>query len=76
MLVPVMEPVSERAVTITLNGGETCLAGLTLVRLKYRKLGSIKVTTEDGEDLRPHVSSAGSITYCVPAKGQIQLIWG
>lgn len=75
MLVPVMEPVSERAVTITLNGGETCLAGLTLVRLKYRKLGSIKVTTEDGEELRPHVSSADFITYRVPAKGQIQLIW-
>jgi len=75
MLVPVMEPVSEHAVTITLNGGETCVAGLTLVRLKYRKLGTVKVTTEDGQDLRPHVSSPDTITYHVPAKGQIQLIW-
>ena len=75
MLVPVFEPVSERAVTITLNGGETCIASLTLVRLKYRKLGTVKVATEEGKDLRPHVRSADSITYHVPAKGQIQLIW-
>lgn len=74
-LLPVFEPVSERALTITLSGGETCLAGLSLVRLKHHRLGKVKVTTEDGEDLRPRESSPDRITYHVPAKGQIRLIW-
>lgn len=75
LLVPVMEPVSERAVTITLNGGETCVAGLSVVRRKHRKLGKVKIKTEDGKVLRPDISSSDFITYHVPAKGQFQLIW-
>ena len=72
---PMMEPVSERAVTITLNGGETCVAGLSVVRRKHRKLGKVKIKTEDGKVLRPDISSSDFITYHVPAKGQFQLIW-
>lgn len=70
-----MERTSDRAVTITLDGGDTCTARLSAVRLKRRKLGKIKVATAGGDLLRAHESSADRIDYRVPASGRLILTW-
>jgi hypothetical protein len=69
------ERTGERALTLTLDGGENCTAGLSLVRLKRRKMPKLRVTTAGGDVLRPHRSSADRIDYRVPASGRIVLSW-
>jgi hypothetical protein len=69
------ERTGDRALTITLDGGETCFASLSLVRLKRRKLTEARVSTVDGDVLRPHASSADRVDYRVPAKGRLILTW-
>jgi hypothetical protein len=73
--VPVMERTGDRSLTITLDGGETCTAGLSLVRLKRHTLTKTKVLTIDGDVVRPHDSSADRIDYHVPANGRVVLMW-
>jgi hypothetical protein len=70
-----MERTGDRALSIMLDGGETCTAGLSLVRLKRRKLGKATVTTAGGDVLRPHHSTADRIDYRVPANGRVVLTW-
>ena len=70
-----MERTGDRALTLTLNGGETCIAGLSLVRLKGRKLTKPRVATVDGDVLRPHNSSIDRIDYRVPANGRVVVSW-
>ncbi len=70
-----MERTGDRALTITLDGGETCSAGLSLVRLKRRKLGKITVTTTGGDLIRPQETSADRIDYRVPASGRLVVSW-
>jgi hypothetical protein len=74
-LVRAMERIGDRALTFTLDGGETCTAGLSLVRLKRRKLGKVKMTTVSGDVLRSHDTSADRIAYHVPANGRLVLTW-
>ena len=69
------EQTGDRALTLTLDGGETCTAGLSLVRLKRRKLPTPRVTTAGGDIVRPHAQSADRIDYRVPANGRIILTW-
>src|SRR5690606_9200410 len=49
-----MERAGKRALSLQLNGGETCVALLSIVRLKRRKLGKVSLTTADGDALRAH----------------------
>jgi hypothetical protein len=70
-----MERTGERTLTITLDGGETCTAGLSLVRLKRRTLGKSTIATLGGDVLRPQHSSADRTDYRVPASGRILLSW-
>jgi hypothetical protein len=70
-----MERTGEHALTLTLDGGETCTAGLSLVRLKRRKLTKVKVTTVGGDVLRPHHGGDDRIDYRVPANGRVVLTW-
>lgn len=70
-----IERTGERAVTITLDGVETCTANLRLVRLKRRKLPKSSVTTAGGDSVRPHSSSEDRTDYNVPANGRIVLSW-
>lgn len=74
-LVRAMERTGDRALTITLDGGETCLAGLSLVRLKRQKLTASRVTTVGGDNLRPVQTDAERIDFRVPANGRIILTW-
>jgi len=70
-----MERTGERALTITLDGGETCTAGLSLVRLKRRKLPKARVSTAAGDPLRPSAVSDDRIDFRVPANGRVVLSW-
>ncbi|RYD48047.1 MAG: hypothetical protein EOP60_16385, partial [Sphingomonadales bacterium] len=70
-----MERTGDRAVTITLDGGETCTAGLSLVRLKRRKLTKPRLTTVGGDVLRPRSASDDRIDFRVPASGRVVLSW-
>jgi hypothetical protein len=70
-----MERTGDRSLTITLDGGETCTAGLSVVRLKRRKLTKTKVASIGGDALRPHDEDADRVDYRVPANGRIVLTW-
>jgi len=69
------ERTGDNALTLTLDGGETCTAGFSLVRRKRRKLPSVRLVTVGGDALRPHSSSADRIDYRVPANGRLILTW-
>ena len=75
-LVRSMERTGDHSLTVTLDGGEKCTAGLSLVRLKRRKLGKVKVKTSGGDPLRAHHTSPDRIDYRVPANGRLILTWG
>jgi hypothetical protein len=70
-----MERTGERALTVSLDGGETCSAGLSLVRLKRRKLTRTTLATVGGDVLRPYQEGPDRIDYRVPANGRITLNW-
>ena len=70
-----MERTGDRALTITLNGGETCTAGLSVVRRNRRKLGRITVTTSGGDIIRPHTATKDRVDHNVSASGQLILTW-
>lgn len=74
-LVRASERTGDRSLTITLDGGETCTAGLSFVRLKRRKLTRTRVTTAGGDVLRPGNASPDRIDYRVPANGRLILNW-
>ena len=69
------ERTDTRAMSVTLDGGETCTARLSFVRAKRRKLPHTHVATVDGDMLRPHATSADRIDYFVPASGRLVLRW-
>lgn len=69
------ERTGDRALTLTLDGGETCSAGLSFVRLPRRKLSNLRVTTAGGDVLRAHAHSADRVDYRVPANGRVILTW-
>ncbi|UUL83830.1 hypothetical protein [Sphingomonas qomolangmaensis] len=70
-----MERTGDRALTITLAGGESSTAGLSIVRLERRKLGAVELTAPDGDVLRSSASTADRIAYEVPASGRLVLTW-
>lgn len=74
-LLRAVERTGDRALTLKLDGGETCVANLRLVRLKRRKLPKSTVTTADGDAIRPHTTSADRIDYHVPANGRLVITW-
>ena len=69
------ERTSERALTLTLDGGETCTAGLSIVRLKRHKLPKVAVTTVGGDAIRPHAKSDDRIDFRIPANGRVVVTW-
>ncbi len=69
------ERTGERVLTITLDGGETRAAGLSLVRSKRRKLPACRLATAGGRDIRPVRRSADRIDFSVPASGRLVLSW-
>lgn len=70
-----MERTGARSLVITLDGGETCTAGISFVRLPRRKLTKTTVTTVHGDVLRPAATGPDRIDYRVPANGRVVLTW-
>lgn len=70
-----IERTGDRSLTITLDGGETCSAGLNLVRLKRRRLTKARLTTSGGDRIRPSNADADRVGYHVPANGRLVLTW-
>jgi hypothetical protein len=69
------ERLADRALSISLDGGETCVAALSLVRAKRRTLPRTRVTTAGGDVIRPKAVTADRIDYVVPANGRLVLSW-
>ena len=74
-LLRAIERAGEHTITVTLDGGETCIAAVSLIRLSRRELGKIKVSTAVGDVLRAHHSTDDRIAYNVPAGGRLILTW-
>jgi len=74
-LLRAIERTGDHALTVTLDGGETCTAALSLVRRKRHKLGKSRVTTIGGDVVRAHASSPDRVEYRVPANGRLILTW-
>lgn len=74
-LLPTLERTGQRSLTITLHDGAVCTAGLSIVRLKRRKLGKVELKTIGGNVLDPQESSPDRITYKLPADGRFLLTW-
>jgi len=70
------ERTAEKAMSISVDGGETCTARFSLIRAKRRKLPKTRVTTADGDVIRPNAVTADRIDYSIPASGRIILTWG
>lgn len=69
------ERTGDRALSVTLDGGETCEADVGLVRLPRRKLPKVKIVTAGGDPIRPHALSKDRIDFRVPANGRFILSW-
>jgi hypothetical protein len=69
------ERTADHAMTISFDGGDTCLAALSLVRVKRRKLPKTRVVTVGGDVIRPKSVTADRIDYVVPANGRLVLSW-
>jgi len=70
------ERTGERSISIHLDGGETCVASLSLVRIGRKKLPKFTLMTAGGDVLRPHISRAERVAYHLPASGRVVLSWG
>jgi hypothetical protein len=69
------ERTGERALSVQLDGGETCLADVSLVRLPRRKLPKASIVTAGGDTIRARASSKDRIDFRVPAQGRFVLTW-
>jgi hypothetical protein len=69
------ERTGERAVSIHLEGGETCSALLCVVRRGRAKLPKVSVQTADGDKIRARHSDRDRIEYRVPANGRLLMGW-
>ena len=57
------------------NGGENCVAALSFVREKQRKLPRLTVVTAGGDALRAHPRGKDRIEYHAPASGRLIINW-
>ena len=69
------ERTGHHAISLQLDGGETCQADISLVRLKRRKLPTAKIVTAGGDAIRPRARSHDRIDFRVPANGRVILSW-
>lgn len=69
------ERTGDRALSISLDGGETCIASISLVRLPRKKLTKVRLRTIGGDPIKPMRSTDDRIDFAVPAFGRIILTW-
>ncbi|MCW1432228.1 hypothetical protein [Novosphingobium sp. JCM 18896] len=70
-----MERTGDRSLSVTLDGGETCFARVSLVRAKRRKLTKSSISTAGGDGVRAHHASDDRVDFRVPANGRFILTW-
>ena len=56
-----------------LDGGENCLADVSLVRLPRRKLPKASIMTAGGDTIRPRATSKDRLDFRVAAQGRFVL---
>ena len=69
------ERLGDRSLSILLDGGETCVAALGIVRKPRRTLPGLTVVTAGGDALRAHPRGKDRIEYHVPASGRLIISW-
>ncbi len=69
------ERTGARAISIRLDGGETCTAMLSVIRKGRAKLPTVTVTTVGGDVVRPRKRGRDRIEFHVPASGRLILGW-
>ena len=69
------ERTGERAISIRLDGGETCTAMLAVIREGRRRLPKMTVVTAGGDVIRARKTMAERVEYHVPANGRLILSW-
>ena len=69
------ERTGERAISLQLEGGETCTADLSVVRAGRRKLPKASLVTAAGDAVQPHATYDDRIDFRVSANGRIILTW-
>jgi hypothetical protein len=69
------ERTAENGLNFELNGGDGCVAALSLIRLPRRTLPPMRVSIADGEAIRPVRGDDDRVDYVVPARGRVLLHW-
>lgn len=69
------ERLGDRSLSILLDGGETCVAALSIVRKPRRALPRLTVVTTGGDGLRAHPRGKERVEYHVPASGRLLISW-
>lgn len=69
------ERTGDQAISIRLDGGETCSAMLSVVRTGRAKLPVLIAKTAGGDIVRPRRRAGDRVDYHVPANGRLILSW-
>jgi len=69
------ERLGDRSLSVLLDGGETCMAALRVVRRKGQSLPRLKVLTAGGDTMRAHPHGKDRVDYHVPASGRLIISW-
>jgi len=69
------ERTGDRAISIRLEGGETCTAMLSVVRSGQTKIPRMVVKTVVDDIVPPRKRTADRVEYHVPASGRLILTW-
>ena len=69
------ERTGDHEVSLRLDGGETCPALLSLMRLSRRKLPRVTIRTATGKTIAGRRRGRDRVDYHVPANGRIILAW-
>ncbi|RYD28587.1 MAG: hypothetical protein EOP89_02120 [Lysobacteraceae bacterium] len=70
-----MERNAATSVSFRLDGGDGCLASVSLIRTGRRELPGFVVETATGDRIRAHHTSADRIDFHVPASGGVTIRW-
>ena len=66
---------SERSMTVQLDGGDACVAHMSIIPTGRRKLPAVAVATADGDRIRPLERENGRLEFRVPATGRLVIHW-
>ncbi|MBA2934428.1 hypothetical protein HZF05_09990 [Sphingomonas sp. CGMCC 1.13654] len=69
------ERIGDRSLSLVLDGGETCVATLSVVGDARRKLPRLTVVTAGGDAVRGHPCGKGRVDFHPPASGRLIISW-